>query len=195
MELGPELLLSAYAQGVFPMADEEGAIHWYRPDPRAILPLDQLHISRSLQRLLRRNLYRVEVDRAFEEVMRACARPASGREATWISEEMIAAYVRLHELGFAHSLEVRTAEDELVGGLYGVTLRGLFAGESMFSHVPSASKVALVHLVDRLRQREYSLLDVQYLTPHLLSMGAIEVTAEQYAQLLRHALSRPASFV
>ncbi len=176
------------------MADESGAIHWYQPDPRAILPLNRLHISRSLQRLLRRNLYEVVVDRDFEGVMRACAAAGPGREETWINEEMVRAYVELHRLGFAHSVEVRSGDGELIGGLYGVTVRGLFAGESMFSRVPSASKVALVFLAERLRQRNFTLLDVQYLTPHLVAMGAVEVTAVVYDDLLKEALAIPARF-
>ena len=189
MRLGPELLISAYAQGIFPMDDGNGTIHWYQPDPRAILPLDQLHISRSLHRLLRREQYDIQIDRDFEAVMRACAAPATDREETWISEELLRAYVTLHELGYAHSVEVLTTDGELVGGLYGVTVRGLFAGESMFSIVPSASKIALVYLVDRLRLRGYQLLDVQYLTPHLSKMGAVEVSAARYDELLQHALT------
>lgn len=193
MRLTPELLLSAYAQGVFPMADEEGSIHWFQPDPRAILPLDRLHMSRSLQRLLRRDLFEIRINSDFEGIMRACAAPGPGREETWISEQMVQAYVELHALGFAHSVEVYEGE-QLVGGLYGVTVRGLFAGESMFSRVPSASKVALVHLADRLRRRGFALLDVQYLTPHLINMGAIEVPAAIYERLLQQALRVPAQF-
>lgn len=188
MDLNPELLLAAYSQGAFPMSDEHGTIHWYRPDPRAILPIERLHISRSLQRLLRRNLFDVYINRDFEGVMRACAAPAPGREETWINEEMVRAYVSLHGLGFAHSVEVYDG-DLLVGGLYGVAVRGLFAGESMFSLTPSASKIALVHLAERLRQRNFVVLDVQYLTPHLISMGAIEISAQAYEGRLQQALA------
>ena len=194
MELGPELLISAYAQGVFPMADERGVIRWYQPDPRAVLPLDQLHISQSLRRLLRRGNFQIRVNGDFEAVMRACAAPGPGREETWISEDLLQAYVNLHELGFAHSVEVIAPDGQMVGGLYGVTVRGLFAGESMFSKAPSASKIALVYLVNRLRQRGYLLLDVQYLTPHLSRMGAIEVSAAHYAKLLQKALTVEARF-
>jgi leucyl/phenylalanyl-tRNA--protein transferase len=190
----PELLLTAYSQGVFPMADELGTIHWYQPDPRAILPLDRLHISRSLGRLLRRQPYEVVVNRDFVGVMRACAMPGPGRRETWISEQMVDAYSELHRLGFAHSVELYDENRGLVGGLYGVTVRGLFAGESMFSRAPSASKIALAHLVDRLRARGFALLDVQYLTPHLVTMGAIEVPATIYDELLRQAMTRPARF-
>lgn len=188
MNLSPETLLSAYMQGAFPMAHEDGRIYWYAPDPRAVLPLDQLHISRSLHRTIRRGGYDVRVNTAFAAVMAACATPAPGREQTWISEEIIAAYVRLHHLGFAHSVESWDG-DELAGGLYGVSIRGFFAGESMFSRQRDASKVALYHLVLRLRDRGFRLLDVQFQTPHLERLGAVEVSRRRYMALLRGALA------
>ncbi len=193
MNLTPELLLTAYAQGIFPMAHEDGRIHWYSPDPRAILPLDRLHASRSLLRHVRAGLYEVRFNTAFAEVIVACAAPGPGREETWISDEIIEAYIWLHELGFAHSVETWLGE-ELVGGLYGISLRGFFAGESMFSRRPDASKVALYHLVSRLRERGFRLLDVQFLTPHLASLGAIEVPQWQYHELSREALAVEARF-
>ncbi len=193
MNLTPELLLTAYAQGIFPMAHEDGRIHWYSPDPRAILPLDRLHASRSLLRHVRAGLYEVRFNTAFAEVIVACAAPGPGREETWISDEIIEAYIWLHELGFAHSVETWLGE-ELVGGLYGISLRGFFAGESMFSRRPDASKVALYALVRRLRERGFQLLDVQYLTPHLERLGAIEVPGWQYQELLRDALAVEARF-
>lgn len=193
-DLTPNLLLSAYSQGVFPMANEwDGQIYWYKPERRAVLPFNRLHVSRSLERLLRRNLYRVTVNEQFEAVMRACAAPAPGREETWINEAMVRAYVDLHRLGFAHSVEIHDGE-ALVGGLYGVTVGGLFAGESMFSRVPSASKIALVRLVERLQARGFTLLDVQYMTPHLKKMGAVEISAAKYELLLTAALTIVARF-
>jgi leucyl/phenylalanyl-tRNA--protein transferase len=192
MFLTPELLLSAYAQGMFPMAHEDGRIYWHAPDPRAILPLDRLHTSRSLRRHIRRGLYEVRFNTAFAEVILACS-AAPGREHTWISEEIIEAYIWLHELGFAHSVETWLA-DELIGGLYGVALRGLFAGESMFSRRPDASKVALYHLVNRLKERGFVLLDVQYQTEHLERLGGIEVPGWYYRELLRDALAVEARF-
>lgn len=194
MELTPELLLSAYCQGVFPMAEENGNIYWYDPDPRTILPLNQFHIPRSLNRTIKKNVFEIRVNSAFKEVISACAAPGPGRESTWISEEIIEAYTRLHQSGFAHSVEVWQSE-ALVGGLYGVAVRGLFAGESMFSRVSNSSKVALVYLVARLRRRGYMLLDTQYITSHLRQFGAIELPATEYRRRLMLALRIPATFV
>jgi len=193
MNLTPELLLTAYAQGIFPMAHADGRIYWYAPDPRAILPLDRLHASRSLLRHIQAGLYEVRFNTAFAEVIVACAAPGPGREETWINDEIIEAYIWLHELGFAHSVEA-WSENQLVGGLYGISLRGFFAGESMFSRRPNASKIALYYLVDRLRERGFQLLDVQFLTPHLASLGAIEVPQWQYKEMLREALAVEARF-
>lgn len=193
MNLTPELLLSAYAQGVFPMAHDDGRIYWYSPDPRAILPLNSLHLSRSMTRLIRSRQYEVRFNTAFSEVIVACAAPGPGREETWISDQIIEAYIWLHQLGFAHSVETWRG-GELIGGLYGVALRGFFAGESMFSRHPNASKVALYHLVNRLRQRGYLLLDVQFVTPHLERLGAIEISKQQYLTLLQGALAVEARF-
>jgi leucyl/phenylalanyl-tRNA--protein transferase len=185
-KLTPELLLSAYSQGVFPMAYDDG-IYWFDPDPRAILPLDGLHISRSLARTLKKGLFEIRVNTAFTAVMQACAAPAAGREDTWISEEIIAAFTNLHNLRFAHSVEA-WFEGKLVGGLYGVALRGLFAGESMFSRQKDASKAALVYLVDRLQERGFQLLDVQFMTEHLRRLGAIEVAQADYKKRLQRAM-------
>lgn len=193
MVLTPEILLSAYCQGIFPMADDDGALYWYDPDPRAILPLEKLHVSRSLQRTVRQRRYDVRVNTAFESVIRACAVPAPGRELTWISPEIVAAYERLHRAGFAHSVEAWRAE-ELVGGLYGVAINGFFAGESMFSHARDASKVALVALVERLRERGFKLLDVQFMTEHLRRFGAQEISRAAYQARLAQALRVPARF-
>lgn len=192
-ELTPAVLLAAYAQGIFPMAHPGGQIDWYSPDPRAILPLDSLHISASLMRKIRRANYAIRYDTAFREVISACAAVGPGREITWINDEIIDAYVRLHHLGFAHSVEV-WMDDELVGGLYGVGLRGLFAGESMFSRVRDSSKIALYYLVKRLRKCGYTLLDVQFQTPHLERLGAIELPRYQYLRLLRNAMLVDAHF-
>jgi len=193
MNLSPEVLLSAYAQGVFPMAHEDGRIHWYSPDPRAILPLDRLHVSHSLRRVIVHGQFTIRINSDFPAVIRACAAPAAGREETWISREIIEAYIDLHRLGFAHSVEAWLG-DELAGGLYGVSLRGLFAGESMFSRQRDASKVALYHLVRRLRERGFRLLDVQFLTEHLARLGAIEIPRWQYRELLREALAVETQF-
>jgi leucyl/phenylalanyl-tRNA---protein transferase len=185
--LSPDLLLSAYCQGIFPMADPDGRIYWYDPDPRAILPFDGFHQSRSLQRTVTRQLFEIRVDTDFAAVIQACARPGDGREETWISPELMAAYVNLHRLGFAHSVEC-WQDGRLVGGRYGVTVRGLFAGESMFSRERDASKVALVHLVDRLRRGGFQLLDVQFMTDHLRRFGAVEISRREYRRRLKEPL-------
>ena len=188
--LTPEVLVAAYVQGIFPM-DVEGRIRWFSPDPRAILPLDGFHASKTLRQLCRQGKFEIRIDERFREVMEACAdRP----EDTWISAEILDAYTRLHELGLAHSVEAYL-DGELAGGLYGVALGGAFFGESMFSRRPDASKVALVHLVDRMRERGYKLLDVQWTTPHLERFGAIEIPRARYLRCLRAALALPCTFV
>jgi leucyl/phenylalanyl-tRNA---protein transferase len=190
-----ELLLAAYASGWFPMADEEGVISWYSPDPRGIMPLETFHVPSRLRRVLRKGSVQVEIDTAFEEVMRSCA--VAEREpdetGTWISEEIIESYCALHAQGFAHSVEVRQ-DGALVGGLYGVALGGAFFGESMFHRVTDASKVALVALVDRLRSRGFILLDTQWVTAHLQQFGAIEIPRPQYLRLLEQSLKLDVSF-
>ena len=193
MRLTPQLLLNAYSQGIFPMADEDGTIYWYDPDPRAIIPLDTFHIPRSLARTIRRGNFEVRVDTAFRAVMEACAEPTPGREITWINAEIIEAYCELHALGFAHSVET-WIEGELAGGLYGVALGGLFAGESMFSWVTDSSKVALVYLVERLRRGGFCLLDTQFMTDHLRRFDAIEISRQEYRARLAHALTVRARF-
>ena len=193
MKLTPAMLLDAYCQGCFPMAEEDGTIYWYDPDPRTIIPLDQFHIPRSLARRIRRGGFTVRVNTAFRQVMSKCAEPAPGRESTWISAELIEVYCWLHELGFALSVEIWMA-DELVGGLYGVSLGGLFSGESMFSRRTDASKIALVHLVARLKERGHTVFDVQFTTSHLLRFGAVEIPRARYSCLLANALIQDVSF-
>ncbi len=183
--LTPELLLYAYQQGVFPMADpdEDNAIYWYRPDPRAIIPLNVFRVSKNLAKTVRRGVFDVTYDQAFETVMRACA----NRDTTWISDEIVAVYTELHQMGCAHAVAC-WKDGELVGGLYGVALGGAFFGESMFHRVRDASKVALVHLVEHLRARGYVLLDIQFSTPHLEQFGCIEIPADDYEMRLQEAL-------
>ncbi len=194
MNLSPTLLLIAYSQGLFPMANRAGGIDWFDPDPRAILPLDNsFHISRSLARTLRLNLFEIKVDTAFREVMFACAQPAPGREETWISDEFVEAYSQLNGFGLAHSVEA-WLDGELVGGLYGVSLGGLFAGESMFSRVRNASKVTLVHLTQRLRVGGFILHDTQFMTLHLQTFGAMWISREEYKARLAEALTVKARF-
>ncbi len=175
------------------MAHEDGRIYWYDPDPRAIIPLDRFHIPRSLRRTIRQQLFEIRIDTEFTAVMEACAAPDAGREETWINNNLIQAYTRLHRLGFAHSVEVWQA-GELVGGLYGVVIGGFFAGESMFSHVRDSSKVALAYLVEHLNQRQFHLLDTQFMTEHLRRFGAVEIPATEYKMRLNRALLAPVTF-
>ena len=187
--LDPDLLLRAYAGGLFPMADADGTLGWYAPDPRAVLPLEDFHVPKTLARLVRQGRFNVTTDGAFEAVMRACAAPAEGREETWISEELVQAYTALHWRGIAHSVEVRDPDGALVGGLYGVALRGAFFGESMFHTARDASKVALVHLVERLQRGGFTLLDVQFRTAHLARFGVVEVPRRAYERQLAWAMT------
>ena len=182
--LDPILVINAYAQGIFPMADDYGRILWYAPDPRAILEHSNLHISRSLRATLRKGIYEVRTDTAFEAVMHCCA----DREDTWINEVFIRTYTQLHYAGFAHSVEA-WRDGELVGGLYGMALGGAFMGESMFSYATDASKVCLVALVEHLRARGFVLHDTQFLTSHLATLGVTEIPRKVYERRLRAALS------
>jgi len=187
----PHLLIKAYETGFFPMADSRrGPIRWYSPDPRAIIPLDGLKISRSLRQAINKNIFRITVDTAFEEVMRHCAE----RTDTWISEEVIQSYLNLHNIGNAHSIET-WKEEVLAGGLYGVSIGSAFFGESMFSVVRDASKVALVYLVDRLRIAGYQLLDTQFMTPHLRRLGAVAISRTEYLDILHRSVNKKNSFV
>ncbi|MFQ5414841.1 MAG: leucyl/phenylalanyl-tRNA--protein transferase [Phycisphaerae bacterium] len=191
LDLSPEHLLGAYATGVFPMADDAGVVHWLAPDPRAVIELDGFRTTRSLRQVLRRGTFEIAVNNAFDEVIRACADRAGG---TWITREIEAAYCALHELGFAHSVEA-WRDGRLAGGLYGVSLRGAFFGESMFFRVPNASKVALAALVTRMRERGFALLDVQFATDHLRRFGAREIPRGVYLRRLADALRVQCSFI
>ncbi|RVT86741.1 leucyl/phenylalanyl-tRNA--protein transferase [Rhodobacteraceae bacterium CCMM004] len=184
-------LLHGYARGIFPMAEarDDPALFWVDPRHRGILPLDGMHLSRSLRRTLRARRFTVTVDRNFSGVVAGCA----DRPETWINDTLVRLYRTLHLSGFAHSLEV-WAGRSLVGGVYGVTLGGAFFGESMFSRATDASKVALVYLVDRLRQGGFALFDTQFITPHLISLGAVEVPRRVYRQKLAAALALDADF-
>jgi leucyl/phenylalanyl-tRNA--protein transferase len=191
LTLTPEGVELAYRHGIFPMADERsGEVLWFRPDPRAVIPLDGFHVSRSLARTLRRAAFDVRVDTDFEGVMRGCAdRP----EGTWISERFVEVYGALHRAGKAHSVEAWRG-GRLVGGAYGLALGGAFMAESMFHRETDASKVALAALTSRLRERGFVLLDVQYVTPHLESLGAIEITRREYERRLERALALSCTF-
>lgn len=193
MQLTTELLLAAYARGIFPMAEsaDDPTLAWYDPDPRGIIPLDEFHVPSRLARVIRGGRFAVSVDTDFAAVIRACAQSTPSRRSTWINEDIIAAYCALYREGFAHSVECRL-EGTLVGGLYGVAIGGAFFGESMFSRETDASKVALAGLVDRLRKGGFSLLDTQFVTPHLARFGAVEIPRAEYRRRLARALREPA---
>jgi leucyl/phenylalanyl-tRNA--protein transferase len=187
----PALVIRAYREGIFPMAMEDGAIGWFSPDPRGILPIETFHVPSRLARVVRQQRFEVGIDRDFAAVMRACAERRD--EGTWISEEILDSYLALHRLGMAHSIETWQG-GRLVGGLYGVHLGGAFFGESMFHRVTDASKIALVALVDRLARGGFSLLDIQWVTPHLKQFGAIDIPRKDYVARLRRALGKDAQF-
>lgn len=195
LSLTPELVLRAYAHGVFPMA--EGAdsedLFWVDPDQRGIIPLDGLKVSRSLRKRIRNSGFTVKVDTDFDHTIRACASVGSDRLETWINEDIIAIYGTLFDEGFCHTVEVWDG-DEMVGGLYGLAMGGAFFGESMFHSRTDASKIALVHLVERLNAGGYTLLDAQFMTDHLRSLGAIEISRAEYHQRLGEALSLKGDF-
>lgn len=194
-DLTPELLLRAYAAGIFPMAESRASasVFWVDPRLRGVLPLDGLHVPRSLRKVIRRKRFEVRCNSAFEQVIRACAEPRPGHPDTWINDQIVTAYSRLHRMGFAHSVEC-WQENRLLGGLYGVSLGGAFFGESMFSRSTDASKVALVHLVARLRTSGFALLDVQFVTEHLTQFGVVEIPAREYLENLETVLHETAQF-
>jgi leucyl/phenylalanyl-tRNA--protein transferase len=187
--LNAAILEYAYSQGVFPMPDEQGVIRWYQPDPRAILPLENFHASRSLQRTIKKGMFSVTYDQDFIGVVHGCA----SREPTWITPEFIRAYSELQRLGKAHSVEVWLGE-KLAGGVYGVHLGGAFCAESKFHTETDASKVALAKLVERLRARGFTLLEVQFLTPHLAQFGVTEIPHDEYLRRLEKALKLKCDF-
>jgi leucyl/phenylalanyl-tRNA--protein transferase len=188
--IDPQFLCTAYCNGYFPMADSKtGEISWYSPDPRTIFDLNEFHVPRSLTLTLKKKDFEVCINKRFEEVMRACAE----REETWISETIIQSYIQLHQLGLAHSVET-WKNDKLVGGLYGVAIRGAFFGESMFSRLQDGSKIALVNLIKRMKERGFTLLDTQYLTPHLEKFGAREIPRREYMKRLENSLTITCSF-
>ena len=191
-DLSPERIVEAYSRGIFPWFSEGDPILWWSPDPRMVLFPEELRVSRSLRKTVARGTYAVRVDTAFAAVMRECAAPRDGQGGTWIVPEMIAAYTQLHERGIAHSVE-SWLEGELVGGLYGVSLGKVFFGESMFARAPDDSKVALVHLVERLRAADNRVVDCQQATAHLASLGAREIPRSAFAQLLRESIQYPPS--
>ncbi len=187
-ELSPEILISGYVQGIFPMAYDDG-IYWFSPEMRGIIEFQNFKPGRHLRHLYRHHPFTIKIDADFEATIRACA----DRESTWINETIIEAYTELHKLGFAHSVETWHG-DELLGGLYGVAIRAAFFGESMFSRARDASKVALLFLIERLKERNYKLLDTQYLTEHLARFNGIEIPQSEYLKRLNEALQFEAKF-
>lgn len=195
-DIAPDLLLRAYATGVFPMAEsaDDPEIFWVRPETRGIIPLDGFHVPRSLQKVIRQGRFEIRYDSDFEAVIDGCAEVREDRQKTWINSSIRAAYTRLFHAGHCHTVEA-WRQGRLVGGLYGVTLGRVFFGESMFSRERDASKVCLVHLVERLRTRGFVLLDTQFTTPHLKRFGAIDVPRRRYEAMLNEALDGDASFL
>jgi leucyl/phenylalanyl-tRNA--protein transferase len=188
--LTTQLLIEAYSNGYFPMADSRsGPLWWYSPDPRAVIPLEDFKISRSLRQRVRKGTFEIRIDTSFEAVIRACAE----REETWISDEIIRAYVQLHRDGYAHSVE-SWRSGGLAGGLYGVSIHGAFFGESMFARESDASKVALVALVEHLKKRNFGLLDSQFINDHMRQFGTREIPRTEYLRRLRHALKAETNF-
>lgn len=184
-----ELLLQGYRLGVFPMAMEDDSIGWFSPDPRAIIPLEKFHVPHTLTRVIRKGEFETRIDNCFRDIIRGCAK----RTDTWINREIIESYERLHELGYAHSVEA-WHKGKLAGGLYGVAIGGAFFGESMFHRERDASKIALVALVEYLRAKQFALLDTQWVTPHLRQFGAIEVPRAHYLKMLKRAVELPRRF-
>jgi leucyl/phenylalanyl-tRNA--protein transferase len=195
VEITPEVLLKAYACGIFPMAEnaDDPSLYWVEPDRRGLIPLDGFHITRRLARTVRSDRFEIYIDRDFEAVIDGCAEPQIGRSRTWINRRIRSLYCKLHEIGHCHSVEA-WSDGKLVGGLYGVRLGRVFFGESMFHRERDASKVALVHLVARLRAGDFSLLDTQFVTSHLSGFGAIEVSKRAYNRMLERALEDEADF-
>jgi leucyl/phenylalanyl-tRNA--protein transferase len=195
MQITPDIVLKAYATGIFPMSEgrDEPEMFWVDPGKRGILPLDEFHLSRRLRRTVRQSPFTIRIDSAFEQVMIACAAPASGRWTTWINNEIQELFTTLHHRGFAHSVEAWEGE-ELVGGLYGIALGAAFFGESMFSRRTDASKIVLVHLVARLQAASFVLLDTQFITDHLRQFGAVEISRAEYHSRLSLALSEYSDF-
>ena len=185
----PEVLLQGYRLGIFPMAMADGRIEWFSPNPRGVLPLEDFHVPHGLRRAQRKGRFEIRVNTAFAEVMRECA----ARDDTWIDGNIVESYIRLHQLGHAHSVEA-WCDGELAGGLYGVSVGGAFFGESMFHRVTDASKIALVALVERLRERRFTLLDTQWSTEHLEQFGVLEIPRRHYLRLLAEAAQLPRDF-
>lgn len=193
--LTPEILVRAYTAGIFPMSEshDDPYIFWVDPKMRGVLPLDKFHVSTSLRKTVRKRKFDISINTDFHSVIKACAETPRPDQGTWINDQIIDAYTKLHQMGLAHSVESRL-DGKLVGGLYGVSINGAFCGESMFSHATDASKVALVHLVARMRLSKMKLLDTQFITDHLITFGAVEIPARHYLMRLEEALVSDVKF-
>jgi leucyl/phenylalanyl-tRNA---protein transferase len=192
-KLSPDDLVYGYMNGIFPMADTDGTLYWYSPDPRAIIPINTYKSPRSLRPVINKGMFEVRINTDFEGVMRGCAEPRYTEDSTWISEEIIDAYTQLHHLGLAHSVETYI-EGRLVGGLYGVAIGKAFFGESMFYRVNDASKVAFHYLIETLRAQQFELLDTQFINDNVKRFGAIEIPKNEYVRLLKNAINQKARF-
>ncbi len=195
VEITPQVLLKAYACGIFPMAEsaDDAALYWIEPEKRGIIPLDNVHIPRSLAKTIRKDTFEIRIDHDFHEVIEACGSAKAGRTSTWINQKIADLYYELFKMGYCHTVET-WAEGKLVGGLYGVHLGGVFFGESMFSFRRDASKVALIYLIARLKYGGFQLLDTQFVTDHLRTFGAAEVSRDDFQRLLERALSCKSDF-
>ncbi|WP_138989992.1 leucyl/phenylalanyl-tRNA--protein transferase [Larkinella sp. C7] len=191
--LSSDDLIYGYINGIFPMADTDNTLYWYSPDPRAIIPLDTYQPAKSLRPVLNKKVFEIRINADFEQVMRKCALPRSENDGTWISEEIIEAYMDLHQMGMAHSVETYI-DNCLVGGLYGVALGAVFFGESMFYQVPNASKVAFHYLIEILRKQQFELLDTQFINDNVRRFGAIEIPRPEYMKRLKQTLQKKANF-
>lgn len=189
-----EMALSGYLQGVFPMAETDGSIYWYEPDPRAIIPIDTYKPAKSLRPVINQNVFELRFNSDFEGVIRNCSKPRDDQDGVWISEEIVQTYVQLHKLGFAHSVET-WKDGKLAGGLYGVALGKVFFGESMFHLVPNASKVAFHYLIQRLKEKSFGLLDTQFINDNVARFGAIEISKEEFWDVLEEYVSLEKEFI
>ncbi|WP_266368166.1 leucyl/phenylalanyl-tRNA--protein transferase [Tellurirhabdus rosea] len=191
--LSADDLIYGYINGIFPMADSDGTLYWYSPDPRAVIPLETYRPSRSLRPILNKGTFEIRLNANFEQVMRYCAEPRYSGDSTWISDEIIEAYVELHQLGLAHSVETYI-DGRLVGGLYGVALGAAFFGESMFYLAPNASKVAFHYLIEILRRQHFELLDTQFINDNVRRFGALEIPRTEYMKILKRVIQKKARF-
>ena len=191
--LSTDELIYGYINGIFPMADSDGTLYWYSPDPRAIIPIDTYKPAKSLRPILNKQTFEIRIDYNFRAVMEACSKPRVDSDDTWISEEIINAYTNLHELGFAHSVE-SYLDNQLVGGVYGVAIGAAFFGESMFYTVPNASKAAFHYLMELLKKQNYELLDTQFINDNVMRFGAIEIPKAEYMLMLKKSIRLKAKF-